>query len=176
MKEKPLCRVSGCFNNANGVRGFGLCGMHYQRFWAYGDIGGATPMRAPLRAGHTRLDGYRQVKIGNHRKYEHIAVAEKALGRKLPPLARVHHVNENRSDNSNDNLVICPNPKYHTLLHMRMNAIAAGKPPHYRFCGICKQYDDPIKMYVSPSKNRAKHRECINSEARSSYSRIMENG
>ena len=162
MKEKPLCRVAGCVNRARGMRGYGLCGMHYQRFWEYGEIFGPTPMRAPLRAGHTRKDGYRQIKRGDERQYEHIAVAEKALGKKLPSGARIHHVNENRSDNRPENLVICPSAKYHTLLHMRMNALDAGKPAHYRFCGICKKYDAPENMYISPSENRARHRECAN--------------
>jgi hypothetical protein len=160
MREKPPCRVADCVNLARGVRGFGICSMHYQRYWAYGELFGSTPMRAPLGAGHDRKDGYRAVKVGDVRKYEHILVAEKALGRPLPKGARVHHVNEDRSDNRPENLVICPSAKYHALLHMRMEAVKAGKPPHYRRCGICKQYDDPQGMYKTPSENRARHREC----------------
>ena len=167
--EKPLCRVEGCDQRARGMKGYGLCSMHYQRFWAYGEIFGSTPMRAPLRSGHTRKDGYRHTKVGNQRKYEHIWVAEKALGRPLQRANRVHHVNGDRADNRPENLVICPTAKYHTLLHMRMNAVAAGKPPHYRFCGLCKQYDDPATMYITPTANRAKHRECMRREARKQW-------
>jgi hypothetical protein len=51
---------------------------------------------------------------------EHILVAERALGKQLPPAAVVHHVNEQRRDNRNCNLVICENQAYHALLHARM--------------------------------------------------------
>lgn len=43
------------------------------------------------------------------KQYVHILVAEKALGRTLPKGAEVHHVNEDRADNRNTNLVICEN-------------------------------------------------------------------
>ena len=169
QRIKPLCRVAGCDQRARGFKGYGLCSMHYQRFWAYGDIFGTKPMRAPLRSGHTRKDGYRATTLDGVRKFDHIRVAEKALGKPLPKGSRVHHFNEDRSDNRPENLVICPSAKYHTLLHMRQNAVAAGKPPHFRFCGICKQYDDPAGMYITPSENRAKHRTCSNEQSRKRY-------
>lgn len=110
--------------------------------------------------GHLRVDGYIAIRSGDRREYGHILVAEKALGRRLPIGAEVHHVNENKNDNRPENLVICPSQKYHALLHMRMRAMKAGFPPHYRACSICKQFDDPEKMYVKPSGNHPRHRTC----------------
>lgn len=55
---------------------------------------------------------------------EHILVAERAFGRRLPKGVVVHHVNEQGHDNRNENLVICENQAYHALLHTRMRARA----------------------------------------------------
>lgn len=60
------------------------------------------------------------------RPYEHIVVAEKALGRKLksisvghPANEVVHHVYGDKKRNTNDNLLICTH-EYHVALHHRL--------------------------------------------------------
>jgi hypothetical protein len=58
---------------------------------------------------------------------EHVLVAERALGKFLPPGAMVHHVNEVKADNRGANLVICENHAYHQLLHRRMRKLEAEK-------------------------------------------------
>jgi len=64
--------------------------------------------------------GYRK----NHYVYEQLIVAESVMGKRLPKKVVVHHVDEDRANNRNDNLVVCEDLKYHFLLHTRMRATA----------------------------------------------------
>lgn len=91
---------------------------------------------------HISRDGYRV----HCRAREHIVIAERALGKALPPGAMVHHVNGIRTDNRPENLVICPNQAYHMLLHRRQEARALGFPCDFRKCAYCKQYDHPSNL------------------------------
>ena len=116
-QSMKLCTIEGCEKKAHGRV---LCGMHQMRFLRYGRL---NLIRRKNGTGNINAAGYVDVRIDGGRTYEHIAVAEKALGRRLPKGAVVHHVNENRSDNTPTNLVICPNEAYHRLLHRRMKAL-----------------------------------------------------
>lgn len=107
------CAVSGCERRANGK----YCGTHQARLYRYGSL---DIKRRPNGSGNINKHGYVDVSINGRRTYEHILVAEKALGKRLPSGAVVHHVNEKRADNRPQNLVICPNEDYHRLLHKRM--------------------------------------------------------
>ena len=64
--------------------------------------------------------GYISICIGNgKRRLEHILIAEKILGRPLKKDECVHHVNGDKTDNRNKNLVICTK-SYHRWLECRM--------------------------------------------------------
>lgn len=69
-------------------------------------------------------------------QYVHRARAEKALGRALPLLAQVHHVDGSKSPDAP--LVICEDQAYHALLHVRTRVLRAGGDPNtQRICGAC---------------------------------------
>ena len=145
------CSVDGC---SSKVVGRGLCDTHYRRFMRHGTT--AAPKRAPPGAGYI-FRGYRIHEINGIRKFDHVRNAETALGRELPPAAIVHHVNENKLDNANTNLVICPDQAYHKLLHIRTDALNACGNANWRRCKYCKQYDDPVNLLLWKNGRRVPH-------------------
>ena len=92
-------------------------------------------------------------------KPEHISVAEKAFGGPLPNGSVVHHVDENKLNNKNSNLVVCK-IGYHKLIHQRTDAFNASGNADWRRCNICKKYDDPKNLYVRGTS--AVHNRCRN--------------
>lgn len=64
--------------------------------------------------------GYVCLTINGRAVYQHVHVAEKALGRSLRQGEVVHHINRNRSDNRPENLLVCSD-QYHRELHARMS-------------------------------------------------------
>lgn len=107
--------------------------------------------------------------------YEHILVAEHALGRFLPPKAVVHHVNGDTGDNANTNLVICQDNTYHLLLHKRQRAYEASGHVDWRLCQYCKSYDDPANMYDHPTRTSAYHRACLRAARQAALAAAKEN-
>ena len=76
------------------------------------------------KGGRKTQDGYQWLTTGNRhgRRYnqEHRTIAEKSLGRPLLKNEVVHHINGDRSDNRNANLLIC-DTGYHMWLHHKMS-------------------------------------------------------
>lgn len=126
------------------------------------------------RGGRYHNSGYVSLKRPGHPRAtkagyvcEHILVVEAALGRSLPDDAVVHHVDENRGNNANTNLVACQDRAYHNLLHRRMRALAACGDPNAKRCKICHGYSNQHDIMPSSRKEDAfVHRECHNARRR----------
>ena len=110
-----MCLVEGCKNSI--IEAKGLCDKHYRRVLRYGRL---NLVRAENGKARTKTrNGYIRVNHNGRLIYEHIVIAEKALGRPLKRPEQVHHLNGIKSDNSPSNLVICPDQVYHKMLHRR---------------------------------------------------------
>ncbi len=119
-KEAPIAKwTSGRYGHIKGqhvrfIRGHHLRGKTAEKNhnWRGGRVYSGNGYALIYNPGHPRADvkGY---------VYEHILIAEKALGKPLPPKVVVHHVNETKDSGP---LVICQDDNYHKLLHKRMRA------------------------------------------------------
>jgi hypothetical protein len=97
--------------------------------------------------------GYVMIFVGGIERYrfEHDLVVERALGHALRPPALVHHVNRDRTDNRNANLVLCPDDAYHLELHRKLRVLRAGGNPWTdRVCSEC----GPRKADLFPWQRR----------------------
>lgn len=122
------------------------------------------PRMAPTPKGRKgdgyTANGYRL--IGSSQ--EHRLIVERVTGIKLRPEHEVHHANHKRSDNRNENLVLCPNHAYHSLLHAREKALDACGNANWKKCRYCFTYDDPFRM--NESGGRFYHAACSAGKSR----------
>jgi len=149
-----VCTVDGCGKPHDAK---GLCRSHYKKLTVYGDVN-APAKRASDGSGWIQ-HGYKYFTVNGRNTREHVMVVERVMGKPLPPGAIIHHADEDRSNNDPSNLVVCPNHKYHHLLHVRMRAKKACGNANWRKCPFCGQYDDPNNMSLEGS-GRCVHREC----------------
>jgi len=136
-----LCKLKGC-GLKHEARGY--CQQHYKRFMLHGDP--LHVARAPNGNGWLSAKGHKYHTVNGHKVLEHRAVAERALGRQLPPGAVVHHIDENRLNNAPANLVICRSAGYHRQIHARMDAIKECGHANWPRCPFCHKHDDPANM------------------------------
>lgn len=117
-----ICSVDNCGRKAIVNKPIAFCNMHYKRNAMHGD----PNILLKSHSGEGSVStGYKILSINGRKIYEHILLAEKALGRPLPLGAQVHHMNENPLDNFTPfNLIICPDQAYHLLLHKRAREIS----------------------------------------------------
>jgi HNH endonuclease len=114
VNKGKKCLTTGC---NRGALAKGYCQQHYDSVFKHGR---EYLILAPDGSGTITKDGYREFNIKGEKILEHVMLAEKALGRKLPPGVVVHHMNGDKLDNFTPfNLVICPDQAYHMLLHKR---------------------------------------------------------
>lgn len=123
----------------------------------------------PLLKRIGRVTHPEYLQTGNRR--DHIAKAEKALGRSLPRGAEVHHVDGVKWNNANSNLVICQDSAYHALLHMRARVVkAGGNPDAQKWCHGCERPVDLAAFNVRRNGTvDSRCRECINKAKRDSW-------
>lgn len=129
------CCVAGCDGDATRKQ---MCQKHYRRVKVHGDPHRTNRRNDGDGKGYLNFDG----------KGAHVIAAERAIGKRLPEGAQVHHVNGDRSDNRGANLVVCPSQKYHALLHIRAKALAATGDANKRKCKVCGSYDDPARLSI----------------------------
>ena len=109
--------------------------------------------------------------------YEHVRIAENALGKKLPKGAHVHHVDGDETNNAPSNLVVCQDARYHNLLHYRQRAIDATGDANAVYCRYCKQWEtdkSSVRIrYIGKHKNTIfpAHVECLRAYDRVRYNR-----
>src|SRR6188768_2979322 len=116
-------------------------------------------------------DGYCYRVFAGRMKYEHVRIAECAIGGPLPQGAEVHHWDENPANNSPSNLVVCPDREYHKLIHRRMRAMDACGNPNWRCCGHCKQWDDPANLVEQKLAKKDKTGRTFHAACRAAYMR-----
>ncbi len=90
-----------------------------------------------------RVPTYKTKMVKGRKYLLHRWIAEQALGKPLPDTAVVHHVDGNRHNNANNNLVICEDDAYHALLHNRQRALDATGNVNSVRCGDCSRWINP---------------------------------
>lgn len=116
-----ICAVDGC---ERPVKTRCLCTSHHMMWYRYGHYDElAKTVNSPAGTGCIDSNGYVKIMVNGRSTYEHVLLAEKALGRPLPKGAVVHHTGARHDNHGFCKLVICPDNAYHSLIHKRMKEL-----------------------------------------------------
>ena len=92
-------------------------------------------------------------------KRRYVRIAERVLGRSLPSGACVHHVDLDRRNDRNTNLVILQDQSEHSQLHRRLRILrAGGNPWTQQICCTCRRVLD---LALFPPTKRRYSSECL---------------
>lgn len=97
--------------------------MHLRRWQRHGDPN--ITKKALRGTGCIDSNGYVKVMVNSKSTYEHILLAENALGRKLTDNEVVHHTGQRHENREPFKLVVCTR-EYHALIHRRMKDLGCG--------------------------------------------------
>ncbi len=122
-KPPRICKFPGC-EQSTEKGGRGYCGMHAQRIRRYGNPDYVTPIEVWRKNNRdAQIRRVNSVKPTTYRKFygrhEHRVVAEALLGRPLRSDEHVHHIDENKHNNTQENLVVLP-AHAHLALHAKL--------------------------------------------------------
>jgi len=117
-------RTNPNWKGGKSVYTCGECGVEFTAYKSEHRRGGAKFCSPECAYTSHRLwtpgrDGYIRAIVAGKDTRQHRLIAAKALGRKLRRHEIVHHINGDRADNRNSNLLICETG-YHRQLHERM--------------------------------------------------------
>lgn len=100
--------------------------------------------------------------------------ASVVMTRPLRVEEQVHHIDGNNKNNSNDNLVVCPDQAYHDLIELRTKALGACGHADWRPCIHCRTYSPLhfLKDYAAiGAPHKYAHPSCRNEYKRLAYAR-----
>ena len=94
-------------------------------------------------------------------KHIHRSKGEAAARRPLTSKECVHHVDLDKHNNENSNLVVCPSQSYHLLLHSRTRVLDLGGDPNTeKYCDYHKILHSRDVFSTRPSSYDGLHNMC----------------
>ena len=84
--------------------------------------------KAKLKAGYKLIHSPNHPNAVKGYVLEHRLIVEKKIGRKLKKEEVVHHINDNKTDNKIENLMLFPTNKEHIKFHTKLRQFGITNP------------------------------------------------